>query len=409
MPDTLLIVSGGREALPGIRIAKEMGLHVIVSDISPKAPGFSLADDTLLASTYDVEESVSAANRYHRSKRPINGVMCIASDVPLTVANIANVLDLPGISVEAAALASDKIAMKRKFAGDGVPVPWFMQVESPGHLRKLIYEHDYPLVLKPADSRGARGVLRLSVDVDPEWAFREAVKYSPTGRVMIERFLSGPQVSTESMILDGVAYTPGFSDRNYEYMEKYAPYIIENGGDLPSFLPNGLQENIRKLVQRAAKSMGVVNGVVKGDIVVHKGVPHVIELAARLSGGYFCSHLIPLNTGVDFIKQAIRLALGEKPQSSELVPRFKKSVCQRYIFPHEGQISSISGFEEVSTRPEIAFAEITVSRGDIIGAIDSHPARVGNVIAVGGNRQETISNAKAAVNDIKIMTMPSEL
>ena len=66
-----------------------MGLHVVVSDGSPDAPGLAIADDTLIASTYDVEATVAAATRYHETVRPIDGVICIASDVPLTVAAVA--------------------------------------------------------------------------------------------------------------------------------------------------------------------------------------------------------------------------------------------------------------------------------------------------------------------------------
>lgn len=405
MKQTLLIVSGGIEATPGIRLAKEMGLYVVVSDINPNALGFAHADDHIIASTYDVEATVVAAQRYHQRVRPIDGVMCIASDVPLTVASIAAALGLPGIPVESALLAIDKLAMKRKFLVDGVPIPWFSFVESVEHLKEIVAEHDYPLVIKPVDSRGARGVLRLTPDVDLAWAFHFSFSNSPTGRVMIEQFLSGPQVSTESIILDGVAYTPGFSDRNYEYLERYAPHIIENGGELPSFLPLEVQKSVRDVVQKAALSMGITDGVAKGDIVVHEGKPYVIEMAARLSGGYFCTHEIPLNTGVIFVKHAIRLALGEKINPSELVPKFQQGVAQRYIFPKPGRVVDISGVDAVAQQPWIALCDIRVSVGDIIGSYDSHPSRAGVIIATAETRQAAVERAVDAIDSIRIDTV----
>ncbi len=84
-------------------------------------------------------------------------------------------------------------------------------------------------------------------------------------------------------------------------------------------------------------ALGVTNGTVKGDIVVHNGEPYVIELAARLSGGFFCTREIPLNTGVDFIGAAIKLALGEAVAPDELTPKHQTPVIQRYAFPKSRQ------------------------------------------------------------------------
>ena len=222
---------------------------------------------------------------------------------------------------------------------------------------------------------------------------------------MLERFLDGPQVSTESIMLDGVAHTPGFSDRNYELLDTYAPHIIENGGNLPSHLPEATQKAVREVVQRAARSMGIDNGVVKGDIVVHEGKPYVIELAARLSGGYFCTREIPLNTGVDFVQQAIKLAIGEPVNPDDLEPRYQRAVSQRYLFPKPGRVVSITGVEEVARRPDIALCEVRTEVGAIIGEVSSHPARAGVVIAYGPSPEQAREAAEAAVRDVRIETV----
>ncbi len=399
---TLLVVSAGIEAVPGIELAKSMGLHLIASDANPEAPGFALADDHLIASTYDVEATVAAASRYHHNIRPIDGVMCIASDVPLTVASVVAELNLPGIPLESAQLATDKLAMKQRFAADAVPIPWFHAVDSADHLKSLVSTQGLPLVIKPVDSRGSRGVLRLLPETDLDWAYATARDHSPTGRVMLERFLPGPQVSTESLMIDGVAYTPGFSDRNYQYLERYAPHIIENGGQLPSHLDDATQQAVRVLVQQAALSMGIRNGVVKGDIVVTDGKPHVIELAARLSGGYFCTHEIPLNTGVDLVGAAIRQALGEPVDPADLQPRFNRPVAQRYFFPEPGVVTAVEGADAFAEHPDVAYLELRAKPGDRIGPVDSHPARAGVVITTGATRGAAVALAEAVVAGIEI-------
>ena len=401
------MVSGGIEAVPGIRLAQEMGLHVVVSDGNPQAPGMAVAHDRLVASTYDSRATAAAAREYHTTVRPIDGVMCIASDLRFTVAHVAETLGLPGISTRSAQLASDKMAMKLRFASDGIPIPYFSEIICAADLRSIIRARGFPLVLKPVDSRGARGVLRLTEEVDAEWAVGFSRSFSPSGRIMVEEYLDGPQVSTESLVIDGVAYTPGFSDRNYELLERYHPHIIENGGELPSHLPVHIQQSVREVVGRAAASMGIQNGVVKGDMVVSRGKPYVIELAARLSGGYFCTHEIPLNTGVNFVGLAIRQALGEKPRPEALTPTIQRGVAQRYLFPAPGRVNRISGIEEVRCRAEVALCDVRVRVGDIVGPINCHPHRAGVVIAVGDSRDNAVARVLDAISRIKIETEQS--
>jgi len=408
MPKTLLVVGGGIETVPAIERAKQMGLHVVVSDMNPRAPCFSVADDRLLASTYNVSATVAQAEQFHRNVRRVDGVICVASDIPLTVAAVAAALDLPGISLEAAYLASDKLAMKEKFFADGVPVPWFMPVSSAAELRDIFRQRNQLLVIKPVDSRGARGVLRLTERVDLDWAYEFSRRESPTGRVMVEEFLAGPQVSTESIVLDGMTHTPGLADRNYELLEKFAPHIIENGGDLPTQLPEDAQQSIRDLIHRAAASMGVRSGVVKGDVVVCDGKPFLIELAARPSGGYFCTHEIPLSTGVDFVGAAIRLALGEKVGAVDLEPRFQRYISQRYLFPSPGRVVSVKGVEDAAKQPGVVFCQVRVKEGDVVGPVNSHPARAGLVMAMGDSRADATNKAEAAIQAIQIETVPVE-
>lgn len=404
MTPTVLFIGGGAETISAIARAHELGCRVVVADQDPAAPGCHAADQALIASAYHPDQVRAAALAHLRKGGRIDAVLALATDCPHSVAAVAEALDLPGPSLAVGNRAVDKLAMKRKFAADGVAQPWFTEITDFDQLRDQIAARGYPLVLKPADSRGARGVLRLTGVEDPKWAFRFAMSYSPNRRLVLERFAAGPQISTESLVIGGVAHTPGFSDRNYELIEAYAPHIIENGGDLPSFLPAPIQDQVRALVDRAARSLGMVDGVVKGDIVVCDGEPMVIEMAARLSGGYFCSHEIPLNTGVDFVGVAIRHALGGPIHPDDLAPRFQRHVSQRYLFPVPGRISAIEEAGAIAALPGVEFFALRCNVGDVIGPIDCHPARGGVVIATGPDRETARANASRAVGAIRIET-----
>ena len=400
----LLIISGGIEAADAAKRAREMGLHVVVSDIDPNAPGFSFAHDRLIANVYGAEETANAAERYYREKRRLDGVICVAADAPMTTALVAQRLKLPGISLETAKLACDKLAMKSRFKDAGVNVPWFAPLSSLAELRAIVAERGPDLVIKPVDSRGSRGVQRLARVADLACAFELAQSHSPTGRVMVEAYLDGPQVSTESIITGGRCYTPGFSDRNYEFLETHAPFFIENGGDLPSHLSQTLQAKVKDLVARAGTALGVTEGTVKGDIVVHREEPYVIELAARLSGGFFCTREIPLNTGVDFIGSAIRVALGEAVPPSELEPRRQQPVIQRYAFPKPGRVVGVRGADMAKRLPGIEDVVVTAKLGDIIPPAGDKRPSAAMVLATGRSRESALASARAAISAIEIET-----
>jgi biotin carboxylase len=404
MGKTLLIVSGGIEAADAARRAKEMGHYVVVSDRDPQAPGFAFADSCLIADVYGATETAAAAERFSRKIRKIDGTICVAADAPLTTATVAQRLGLPGISIASAELASDKLAMKRRFAECGVPVPWFAEIPTPQALQRFAIERGRDLVIKPVDSRGSRGVQRVAKVADLDRAFAFARSHSPSERVMVEQYLEGPQVSTESVVVDGRCFTPGFSDRNYEFLDRFAPYFIENGGDLPSHLPADIQQKVRDVVARAAAALGITNGTVKGDIVVHKGEPYVIELAARLSGGFFCTREIPLNTGVDFIGAAIKVALGEAVAADEFEPKHFTPVIQRYAFPPAGRVVLVDGADEARSIAGVAELVVTAKPGDIIPAAGDKRPSAAMVLTVGQSRGAALAAANDALACLKIVT-----
>ncbi len=401
MNKTLLIISGGAEAVPGILRAKAMGYRVVVSDQNPQAPGFAHADDHLIASTYNVAETLAAATHYHHTTRAIDGVICMATDVPLTVASVAQALGLPGLSLETAQRAADKLLMKQCFVEQGIATPWFARVESAQHLAELVAEQGSDLVIKPVDSRGARGVLQLRDVADLDWAFQQAQSCSPSARVMVEQFQHGPQISTESILLNGQATTPGFIDRNYEHLHTFAPHMIENGGQQPSILNAKQRRQVSELAEQAACAIGINSGIAKGDMVLTADGPKVIEIAARLSGGWMSSDQVPTATGVDIVGAAIKLALGEPFTLPDYQPSRCRGVAIRYFFPPQGRLRSIHHIETVEAQPWLYRLGFFVSPGDQIGEITNHTQRAGYVITQGDNYAEAVARAQQAIETIR--------
>lgn len=403
---TLWIVGGGIEAVPGIKRAKEMGLHVVVSDGDENAPGFDISDEFFVVSTYDIEQTVATASRYHSEVNPVAGVICIAADVPLTVAAVSEKLGLPGLPVEAAHLSMNKLEMKHRFKETNIPIPWYSEVSSLAQLKEALQANGFPLVLKPVDSRGARGVLRLTEDVDLDWAINHSMRFSPSKKLMVEEFLEGPQISTEAIVNDGIGYPVGFTDRNYELMEQFSPFIIENGGEFPSIINSDDQELISSTAINAGLALGVRTGVIKGDMVLTEDGPKVIEIATRLSGGWFSTDQIPIGLGVDLVGAAINLSLGEDVIEEDLSPKFKRGVAVRYFFPTPGIVTDISHMGLNESKSWIHRLHFFIKPGEVVHTPSDHTKRAGFVITTGKDRKQAVERAQFVCSQVKIHTRP---
>ena len=401
----LLIIGGGAEQIPAYQIAKERGLTVIGTDINEDAPALKLADHYLIASTRDPDATLIAVQNFSK-KSKIHGVMTIANDVALTVSTISNALNLPGISLDSATKVSDKLLMKNAFKLLDVPTPWFTSILNLEELKKIVSSKKLNrFVIKPSDGRGARGVLLIDKNTNLEWAYSEAKKYGSSGKIILEEFIDGLQLSTESFLLNGKVFTPAISERNYEYLDKFFPYFIENGGTIPANLSKNIKNKINKLISDGAKALGVNEGIVKGDIVIKSdGTPMIIELALRLSGGWFASHQTPAATGVNLVDAVMSYALGEKISAQSLTPKKKLATAIRYWFPKPGKIQEIVGENNLNKLKGLTAYGFFKNKGDIQKKIKMHADRFGYIMVTAKNRDDAIKQVNIGLAMVKIIT-----
>ena len=400
---SLLIIGAGVEQIPAYELAKKRGLTVIGTDINPDAPAFKIADYKLIASTRDPKKTLSVVKKFSKVHE-IHGVITIANDVPLTVATISNAFKLPGITLDSAIKVSDKLLMKSEFKSHFVPTPWFTRVKNSKELERIVSLKKYDrFVLKPSDGRGARGVLLIDKNTDFKFAYSEAVKYGTSGKVILEEFIPGIQLSTESFLVNGRVFTPAISERNYEFLNLFYPNIIENGGTIPANLSNIQKKKIDELISEGAKALGVKNGIVKGDLVISlDGTIMIIELALRLSGGWLASHQIPAATGVNLIDAVISNAIGEKVFSKKLLPSKNFATAIRYWFPKEGRIKKISGEKSIKKLNGLLSYGFFRNVGDFQPKIKMHNDRFGYLIVHARSRKKVLSLVKKGLKTIKV-------
>ncbi len=398
---TILILGAGKEQTYAIKLAVQKKIRTIALDKDPKADGAAYADEFYPISTRDVDKIIEFLRGYSKK---IDGVMTMASDIPHYVSAVADFLHVPHISLQVANTCIHKLHMKEVLKNRGVNVPDFTEINSLKELISFIADVKYPVVIKPVDNSGARGVLRITKETNLQWAFDYTKQFSYSGNILAEKFIEGIQISTEGLMVDDIFYCTGFADRNYERIEKTIPYLVEDGGDIPTVLDPYKKEMVIKEFEKATRTLGIDWGPAKGDMIFGAdGKVYVIEIAARLSGGNFCYDKVPWSTGVDIVDVLIDMSIGNPVDIKKLTPIKNMSTSQRYFFPAPGKIKEINYIERVQHMPNVKKLDLWVKPGDSVPEIANHPSRVGYVITCAPTLDEAVASAKKAVQTIKFV------
>jgi isopentenyl diphosphate isomerase/L-lactate dehydrogenase-like FMN-dependent dehydrogenase/biotin carboxylase len=382
-PKHILIIGGGVFQVPAIKTAKEMGLKVAVTDYDLEAEGMLLADYPIAVSTRNINLTVNAAKTFHRTC-PLDGVLTVGTDASQTVAAVANALNLPGIPFEVAERATDKIKMRRRLREKGVAVPDFRPIWTLDDVKQAVEEMPLPLVIKPCDNMGARGVKKIQHRDDIIPAFYEAKESSISGNLIIEQYMEGPELSLDALVFNDHIEVTGIADRIIER----SPYFVEVGHTIPSNLPEEQTQAAAELFKSAIRALGINIGAAKGDIKITSEGAKVVEIAARLSGGWMSAYTYPLSSGVNLYRAAIQIALGQVPD--DLKPKSNLVSAERALISSPGRILSIRGVDEARKIKGVKEIILMKEAGDAVSDLTSNMGKVGYVITAAKTREDAI-------------------
>lgn len=386
-----MIVGASVLQLPAILKAKEMGLYVGVADYNPQAIGIPYADKYYNASTMDEDAVLAAAEDYQP-----DGIMTLATDMPMRgVARVSERLGLHSISYDTAVKATDKFEMIKAFKAHDVASPWFFTVDSLDELKALESQLLYPCIMKPTDNAGSHGVVLAHDFAELQDSYDYSHASARRGKVIIEEYLQGDEVSVEVMVVDGKVNILQITDK----LTTGAPHFVEMGHSQPSRHPFETQQAIKELTIQACKAVGIDQGPAHVEMMVTARGPVMIELGARMGGDNITTALVPLSTGIDMVKATIEVALGNQP---DIEPSLHCASAIRYITSPEGIITSINGVEEAKQLPGVKEIIMTKSVGEMSTPIHCSNDRIGSVIVQAATADEAVKSCEEAMKLIKI-------
>ena len=330
-------------------------------------------------------------------KLATHGVITAGTDESGSVAAIARALALTGIRYIDAEACSNKVLMRRRLQQYSLPIPNFYSVWSLKEAREAMDSLSFPLVLKPAENMGARGVIKISKRSEMLSAFKHTQKHSPTGEMILEEYMLGAELSIDALAWNGQIAITGIADR----IIAREPFFIELGHNMPSAQQSEVLEEASEVMRQSMHALGIHTGAAKGDIKITKEGIKIGEIAARLSGGFMSSHTYPLYSGVNLLGAAIQIALGEEPQFS--VERPPKNVAiERGILSAPGKILKLTGADKMLRVEGIEHVHINHTLGELVPPLTSNIDKVGHIVATGVNLEEAEAAVEKALSYFEI-------
>lgn len=302
----ILIIGAGFLQDFVIRKSREMGYYTLAVDADPSAIGLSHADKSAAINIIDRDACLEFAR-----KEQIDGVLTAATDYGvLTAAYIAAHMNIPGLNYETAKLIKNKyLVRKRLFENHVDDTEQAYEVTRDTDISALSKLLKYPVMVKPCDGSGSRGASRVDCSNNLAEACEYAVSNSITHKAEIESFIFGHEYGAESLVVNGEVHVLAI-------MKKWMtepPYYAELGHAIPCGLQNEIEERAKKIVAKAIDALGINHGSVNMDLLItDTGKIHIVDVGARMGGNLIGSHIIPYGTGIDYMGNMLKVAVGDE-------------------------------------------------------------------------------------------------
>lgn len=301
----ILIIGAGFLQDFVIQKAKSMGYITLTVDADPHAVGFAHADGHAVINIVDEQACLAYAR-----EQQIDGVLTAATDYGvLTAAYIAQEMHLPGLKYEVAQLIKNKYRVRKCLYEHHVDdTEQAYEVNADTDLDALAARLCYPVMVKPCDGSGSRGASRVDAPEQLAAACRFAMDGSITHRAEIETFVIGREYGAESLVVNGEIHV-------LSIMKKWMtepPYYAELGHAIPCGLKPEIEQKAITCVANALKALGVNCGSVNMDMLItEEGKVHIVDIGARMGGNMIGPCIIPYGTGIDYMANMIRNAVGD--------------------------------------------------------------------------------------------------
>ncbi|MDO5538516.1 MAG: ATP-grasp domain-containing protein [Eubacteriales bacterium] len=305
MKKKVLILGASNAQIDAIEYCKSHGFEVCGCSYTTADNGIPLLDHFGQVDIKDVDGVVALAKKFG-----VDAIYSVGSDIAIpTVMEASEILGLPHfISSETAKICHSKHLMRSALGQDFVGNAAFVVC---GTLEEALTFEDFPAMMKPVDSQGQRGCFRVDSKEDIEKNFATSLGYSVEGKVIIETFVDGPEISVNAYMQDGELRFAVVSDRIV--FDEYPGGIIKEHLIPSTFADEKAKEEAIDLVKRMAEKLHIDNGPCYYQIKLDpENHPIILEVTPRLDGCHMWN-LIKHYCGADLLDACFVHLLDNKP------------------------------------------------------------------------------------------------
>lgn len=399
---TAMVLGAAAGQIPFMKLCRTYGARVIA--VSPKGdyPGFSFADECVYLDTRDKEAILQVAQEAH-----IDAIMTDQTDVSIpSVAYVAEKMGLRGIGYDTALRFSNKYLMLHAAKAAGINVPRFVAVKSAPEAMEAGRNMRWPLIVKPVDSSGSRGVNKVETPEELYEAVECAMRLSQSGVCLVEEFVTGIEYLVDGFAMNSEVINTDFGIKEYfdipgKYISKMCMFSSPNLAESTSE-HLVLEENI-KLVKGLGLAFGITHAEYMYEPLERK--VYLIEIAARGGGVFLSSDLTPRVSGVNVNQLLVKYLLNGDIVDVKALKLNDRVAAWRCFELQPGKIVDISGVEEANSVEGVFAVHVEdLHVGDIVQPLSDDTGKKGPILVWGDSRQACFNSIRGVQDVLKIET-----
>jgi phosphoribosylamine-glycine ligase len=384
----VMILAGGNDQIAlmeEIRRYFKNEVEIILVDMSEKVRAIPYADKFLKISTMDKAAVLKAAR-----EEKIDYILTACGDQPLsTMAYVATEMGLPTYLTEHDVRdLTNKRYMKEKMVQVGIPTAKHIYINKTWDGK--LPDWEFPLVVKPVDSNGSKGVKKVFSQADLEKSLKEAFQYSLSGDVIIEEFKQGEELSVDVYVEGTTAKLLSITASKKIQENKDSFTIIQSYYPAPT---DYKEEQVLEICQKIVNAWHLHDTPLLVQLIQNEDSYNVLEFSARMGGGSKY-RLIQVLSGVDIMKVYVEMVMGQKPKV-EPQKQYNNAIMS-YVYCYPGIYESIVGLEELKEKGIILDYFIYRGSNSAIEKSNTSSDRVAGFLVVGASKDEVENKLEEA-------------